>query len=54
MTGDEVRHVCEAMVPREDIDRRCQPCGVIERPRPLHLGMLVRARVISAGTPRGA
>jgi hypothetical protein len=30
------------------------PCGVIERPRQLDLGMLVRAMVISAGTPGGA
>jgi putative transposase len=32
----------------------CQQCGVIERQRKLNLGMLVRAMVISAGTPGGA
>jgi hypothetical protein len=42
------------MLPRDEIDRLCAPCGVIERPRKLHLGMLVRALVISAGTPGGA
>jgi len=54
MTGDEVRQVFEAMVPQETIDRLCQECGVIERQRQLNLGMLVRAMVISAGTPGGA
>ena len=54
MTGDEVRQVFEAMLPQEEIDRLCQQCGVIERQRKLHLGMLVRAMVISAGTPGGA
>jgi len=54
MTGDEVRQVFEAMVPQEEIDRLCQQVGVIERQRKLNLGMLVRAMVISAGTPGGA
>ena len=54
MTGDEVRQVFEAMLPQDVIDRLCQQCGVIERQRKLHLGMLVRAMVISAGTPGGA
>jgi len=54
MTGDEVRQVFEAMLPQDEIDRLCQQCGVIERQRKLHLGMLVRAMVISAGTPGGA
>src|SRR6266850_6332513 len=54
MTGEDVRHVFEAMLPRHEIDRLCVPCGVIERQRTLHLGMLVRAMVISAGTPDGA
>jgi DDE family transposase len=52
MTGDEVRAVCEAMLPQEEIERLCQPFGVIERQ--LNLGMFVRAMVISAGTPGGA
>jgi hypothetical protein len=54
MTGDEVRHVVEAMVPQGELDCRCAPCGVIERQRQLKLGMFVRARVLSAGTPGGA
>jgi hypothetical protein len=54
MTGDEVRQVFEAMLPAEEIDRLCEECGVIERQRKLNLGMLVRAMVISAGTPGGA
>jgi putative transposase len=54
MTGDEVRQVFEAMLPQEEIDRLCEQFGVIERERKLNLGMLVRAMVISAGTPGGA
>jgi Transposase DDE domain len=54
MTGEDVRHVFEAILPQEAIDRFCRACGVIERQRKLHLGMLVRAMVISAGTPGGA
>jgi hypothetical protein len=54
MTGDEVRQVFEAMLPRQEIDQRCKQVGVIERERKLHLGMFVRALVISAGTPGGA
>jgi hypothetical protein len=54
MTGDEVRQVFEAILPQEEIDRLCQELGVIERQRKLNLGMLVRAMVISAGTPGGA
>lgn len=52
MTGDEVREVFEAVLPQEAIDHLCTPFGVIERQ--LNLGMLVRAMVISAGTPGGA
>ena len=54
MTGDEVRQVFEAMWPQQEIDGLCQPFGVVERQRPLHLGLFVRALVISAGTPGGA
>jgi hypothetical protein len=54
MTGDEVRQVVETMLPPDEMDRLCQHCGVIERQRKLHLGMVVRAMVISAGTPGGA
>jgi hypothetical protein len=54
MTGEDVRHVFEAMLPRDEIDRLCMPWGVIERQRQLDLGMLVRAIVISAGRPGGA
>jgi putative transposase len=54
MTGEEVRQVFETMLPQDEIDRLCLQCGVIERQRKLDLGMLVRAMVISAGTPSGA
>jgi putative transposase len=54
MTGEEVRPVLESMRPQDEVDRLCQQCGVIERQRQLDLGMLVRAMVISAGTPGGA
>jgi hypothetical protein len=54
MTGDEVRQVLEAMLPQEEIDRLCQQFGVIERQRKLHLGMFVRAMVISSGAPGDA
>src|SRR5215475_9050873 len=53
MTGDDVCSVFEQMLPQDEIDRLCRQCGVIERQRKLHLGMLVRAMVISAGTPGG-
>jgi hypothetical protein len=29
MTGDEVRQVCEAMLPQEEIERLCEEFGVI-------------------------
>ena len=54
MTGDDVRQVCEAMLPQDVIDRLYQACGVIERQRTRNLGMWVRAMVMSAGTPGGA
>lgn len=54
MTGDEGREVFEAIVPQEEMDRLCQPCGVSERQRQRNLGMFGRAMVISAGTPGGA
>ena len=54
MTGDEGRHVCEAMVPQGEIDGLCAQFGVIERQRQLQLGRFGRALVISAGTPGGA
>jgi hypothetical protein len=54
MTGDKVREVFEAIWPQEEIDRLCQPFGVVERRRKLNLGMFVPAMVISAGTPGGA
>src|SRR5215475_1781541 len=54
MTGDDVCSVFEQMLPQDEIDRLCQQCGVIERQRKLHLGMLVWAMVIAAGTPGGA
>jgi hypothetical protein len=54
MTGDAVRTVFEQVLPQDEIDRLCQPYGVIERQRTLNLGMLVRAMVMAAGTPGGA
>ena len=54
MTGDEVRQVFEAMLPPDEMDRLCATFGGIERERKLHLGMVVRALVLSAGTPGGA
>ena len=54
MTGEDVRQVLEAMLPQPDSERLCAPLGVIERQRTLHLGMLVRAMLIAAGTPGGA
>ena len=54
MTGEDVRQVFEAILPQQDIEQLCAQCGVIERQRKLHLGMLVRAMVIAAGTPGGA
>jgi hypothetical protein len=54
VTGEDVRHVFEAILPRAEINRLCMQCGVIARQRKLDLGMLVRAMVISAGTPGGA
>src|SRR5258705_7454987 len=54
MTGDEVREVFEAILPQAEMEHLCQQFGVIERERKLNRGMLVRAMVISAGTPGGA
>jgi hypothetical protein len=54
MTGDEVRQVCEAMLPQEEIARLCAQFGGIERGRKLPLGRFVRALVIAAGPPGGA
>jgi hypothetical protein len=54
MTGSEVRTVFEELLPQGEMDRLCRQCGVIARQRKLNLAMLVRAMVISAGTPGGA
>src|SRR5215467_3663028 len=54
MTGEDVHNIFDAILPQEEIDRLCMQFGVIERQRKLHLGMLVRAMIISAGTPGGA
>jgi hypothetical protein len=54
MAGDEGQQVVEAMLPQAESERRCAQFEVIERQRKLQLGMLVRAMVISAGTPGGA
>ena len=54
MTGEDVRQVFAAILPRHEMERLCAPFGVIERQRKLHLGRLVRAMVIAAGTPGSA
>ena len=54
MTGEDVRQVCEAIWPYQASERLCAQFRVIERQRKRHLGMLVRAMVIAAGTPGGA
>jgi putative transposase len=54
MTGEDVRQVFEAILPHQEMERLCAQVGLIERQRNLHLGMLVRAMVIAAGTPGGA
>src|SRR5262245_47917780 len=54
LTGADVRQMLEAMLPHAAINRLCLECGVIARQRKLNLGMLVRAMVLSAGTPGGA
>jgi putative transposase len=54
MTGEDVREVCETILPQQDLARLCVQCGVIERQRKRPLGRLVRAMVIAAGTPGGA
>jgi putative transposase len=54
MTGEDVRQGFEAILPPQDIERLCAQFGVIARQRKLHLGMLVRAMIISAGTSGGA
>jgi hypothetical protein len=54
MTGEAGRQVCETRLPQDEIERLCQPCGVLARQRQRDLGRLVRAMVRSAGTPGGA
>jgi hypothetical protein len=54
MTGEDGRQVFEAILPHQALERLGAECGGIERPRKRHLGMVVRARVIAAGTPGGA
>jgi DDE family transposase len=54
MTGEDGHQGFEAILPQREIERLCAQFGVIARQRKLHLGMLVRAMSISAGTPGGA
>lgn len=54
MTGDDARPGVEQRRPPDAIDRLCQQWGVMARQRTLTLGLLVRALVLSAGTPGGA
>jgi hypothetical protein len=46
MTGDEGRHVCEALLPQAEREPRCQPGGVMEREGQRNLGLCGRAMVI--------
>jgi hypothetical protein len=39
MTGEDVRHMLESILPHEAIEGLCMPCGVIERQRKLNLGI---------------
>jgi hypothetical protein len=52
MTGEDICAVFKAMLPQAEIDH-CAQLAVIERQRKPHLGMLVRAMVLSARTPGG-
>jgi putative transposase len=54
MTGNEVRAAFEELLPQAEMSRLGRQCGVIERPHKLNLAILVRAMVMSAGTPGGA
>jgi hypothetical protein len=54
MTGNEVRAVFAELLPQGEMNRLCRQWGVIERQRQLNRAMLVRAMVMSAGTPGGA
>ena len=54
MKRNDVPQEFDAILPQQEIERLCAQCGVIERQRKLHPGMLVRAMVIAAGTPGGA
>jgi hypothetical protein len=52
MTGEGVRQVFETIVVRDEIDRLCRQCWVLEQQRQLDLGMLVRAMVCWPTCPR--
>ena len=54
MTGEDVREGCETILPQQDLERLCMPCGVLERQRTRPLGMGVRALVTAAAPPGGA
>ena len=54
MSGEDVQQVVEPILPHETIAGLCMLCGVSERQRKLNLWRLVRAMIISAGTPGGA
>jgi hypothetical protein len=53
MKGDDVRRIFEAVFPREEIERWASELGIKKRDRKLDVMALVRAMVISAGTPNG-
>nr|MDQ3831853.1 hypothetical protein [Candidatus Tectomicrobia bacterium] len=54
MTGDDVPTVFGKRLPQDEMHRLCQPSEVVRHQRRPNRGMLVRAMVMSVGTPGGA
>jgi hypothetical protein len=53
MKGSDVQRIFEAVLPDEEIERWAAELGVVKRDRKRDVLALVRAMVISAGTPSG-
>ncbi len=53
MKGSNIQRIFEAVLPAEDIERWATELKVVKRDRKLDVVALVRAMVISAGTPNG-
>ncbi len=53
MNCDDVREIFETVLPQADIEKWADELGVVKRDRKLDVVALVRALVISAGTPTG-